>query len=183
MFMLYAVPIGIIAGFLAGGHLAGLGRLHFRWWQLAVVGFLAQTVLFLEPVAAGVGALGPPLYVASTAVVLAAILANAGIPGMPIVAVGASLNLLVILANGGCMPASATAYAEHGLVVTGGYSNTRILAEPVLGMLGDVISLPVGLPLSNVISVGDILIVMGTAAVIALAMRSATAPATVRGGG
>ena len=34
MFVLYAIPIGIVAGFLAGGRLDGLGSLRLRWVPL-----------------------------------------------------------------------------------------------------------------------------------------------------
>ena len=56
-------------------------------------------------VAARVGDLGPPLYVASTMLVGVAILRNWRMPGMPVVVVGAACNLAAIVANGGFMPA------------------------------------------------------------------------------
>jgi hypothetical protein len=175
--MIYAVPLGIVAGLLLGGRLSGLETLRFRWGWLAIAGLLVQLVLFLGPVASRIGDLGVPLYLGSTALVLAAIAANYRVPGLPIVTLGAALNLAVIVANGGYMPASVTAYAEHGNVASAGYSNTRVLVEPILAPLTDTIVLPSWLPFTNVISVGDVLIAAGTTAAIALAMR-ARSPAT-----
>lgn len=171
MFMLYAVLIGLVAGLLVRGSLARLATLEFRWGRLAVLGLLLQVVLFADPVSTAVGDLGVPLYLLSMVLVLAAIVANRRITGLPIVAAGAALNLLVIVANGGYMPASADAYAAGGLEVPEGYSNTRLVAQPVLAPLGDVIGLPAWLPMSNVISVGDLLIAFGTSAAIVVAMR------------
>lgn len=172
MFMVYAIPIGILVGLLMRGGFAGLARLSFRWGWVVMVGLLVQLVLFEGPVAAVVGDLGAILYVGSTALVLAAIVANARVPGVPIVALGAALNLLVIVANGGYMPASAEAYAVAGIEPPIGYSNTRVMAEPALAPLTDFIVLPSWLPLRNVISLGDLAIAAGTATTIALAMRT-----------
>ena len=55
MFILYAVPLGLIVGVLLGGSLAGLASIQFRWAGLALFGFAAQVVLFSEPVTARVG--------------------------------------------------------------------------------------------------------------------------------
>lgn len=170
--MFYALPIGILAGLVARGSFAGLAHLSFRWGWVIMAGLLVQVVLFEGPVAAAVGDVGAILYVGSTAMVLAAIVANARTPGVPLVALGAALNLLVIVANGGYMPASAEAYAAAGIVPPDGYSNTKVIAEPVLAPLSDFIVLPPWLPLANVISLGDLVIAAGTAATIALAMRS-----------
>ena len=109
MFLLYAVVAGIGIGLLLGGRLSGLAALEIRWPAAIVGGLLVQVVLFSPPVAARVGDLGPPLYVASTMLVGAAVLRNWRVPGIPLVAVGAASNLAAILANGGSMPAGRAA--------------------------------------------------------------------------
>lgn len=45
------------------------------------------------------------------------------------------------------------------------------LTNPVLRPLTDIFAIPAGLPLANVFSIGDVLIGIGIAAVLALAMR------------
>ncbi len=46
MFMLWAIPLGIGAGLVAGGRMAGLSALRFRWGWLAVLGLVVQVALF-----------------------------------------------------------------------------------------------------------------------------------------
>ncbi len=114
MFILYAIPLGIVLGLLLGGRPAGLAALQFRWPWLIVAGLLVQVVLFTDAVAARVGDLGPAIYVASTAAVFAGVLRNVRVPGMALIALGALSNLTAIVANGGYMPAGAAAMATLG---------------------------------------------------------------------
>jgi Family of unknown function (DUF5317) len=172
MFILYAIPVGLVIGLLLGGRLAGLAEIRFRWAGLAAIGFAFQVLLFSEPVTARVGDLGPPLYVASTAVVLVAVLRNVAIRGMPLIAAGAASNLLAIVANGGYMPASREAAAAAARVDPTTYSNSVIRDGAVLAPLTDIFALPTWLPMSNVFSIGDVLIAVGIAVAIVVAMRS-----------
>jgi hypothetical protein len=134
-----------------------------------MLGLLAQLVLFLEPVAERVGALGMPIYVGSTATVLLVVIRNARLQGLALVALGAGSNLAAIVANGGYMPASAAALAALGKSINASYSNSALVPAPALGPLTDVFALPRWLPFANVFSVGDVLICLGvTAAVVAL---------------
>lgn len=173
MFILYAIPIGIVAGYLLGGRLDRLGDVRFRWGWLAIVGLAVQIVLFSGPVADVVGDLGPPIYVASTAAVLIAVIRNWRIPGLALVAVGAASNLAAIAANGGVMPASPDAVAALGTAAGPGFSNSVVMADPALRPLTDIFALPTWIPFANVFSVGDVLIGVGVAIVIAVGMRGA----------
>jgi Family of unknown function (DUF5317) len=174
VFILYAIPIGIVAGFLAGGRLERLGALRLRWAPLALLGLAIQVLIFSDPVSGLVGGAGPAIYVASTAIVLIAVLRNVAIPGVALIAAGAACNLAAIVANGGWMPADAGALASVGGLPTGA-SNSIVLADPVLHPLTDLFALPAALPLANVFSIGDVLIGVGIAATIAFAMRAAPA--------
>jgi len=173
MIMLVAIPVGLVVGRLLGGSLAGLSRLHFRWGALAVAGLVVQLGLFSEAGHALAGDLAPATYVVSTLAVLVAVLANTGIEWLPVVALGAASNLAAIVANGGAMPTTAAALAAAGLGGPGGATNSVVLAEPALGPLTDVYAIPAGVHLANVFSIGDVLIAVGIAAVIASAMRPA----------
>jgi hypothetical protein len=172
MFILYAVLVGLLVGVLAGGRASGLGRVRFRWAPLVFVGFLTQVVLFSPLVTERVGWLGAPVYVASTAVVLVVLLRNLSVPGLPIVALGALSNFLAIVANGGYMPASTGALAALGKSPAAGYSNSSVVADPALAPLTDIFALPARLPFANVFSIGDVLIGVGVAAAIVVAMRA-----------
>ena len=148
MFLLYAVVIGLALGMLTGGRAAGLAAIRIRWPAAVVGGLLVQVVLFSPQVAARVGDLGPPIYVASTMLVVAAVLRNWALPGMPLVAAGAACNLVAILANGGSMPASAAGGRADGR--RGGRDRGGLLEQlrrrpiPALWFLTDVFAMPRG---------------------------------------
>ncbi len=172
MFILYAILIGLLVGFVAGGRLSGLAAIQLRWSWVILLGLFVQVVLFSEPVSARIGSLGPPIYVASTAAVIAAVLANRRVTGMPILALGAASNLAAIVANGGFMPADPAAVASLGAARPAGYSNSAIVADPALAPLTDIFALPAWVPFANVFSVGDVLIGVGVGVVIVMAMRT-----------
>jgi hypothetical protein len=69
------------------------------------------------------------------------------------------------------MPADPHALAAIG-GLTDGYTNSIVVAEPAVGPLTDLFALPAWLPLANVFSIGDVLIGVGIAVTIALAMRA-----------
>jgi hypothetical protein len=176
VFIVYGIPLGLLAGWLRGGHLANLATLHFEWAPLAIAGLVAQLVLFSAPVASVVGDLGPPLYVASTGLVLAVVLRNHRLPGLKLVALGAISNLAAIVANGGYMPTTPEALAVAGEDLSGGYSNSIVTANPALGPLTDVFALPAWLPFANVFSIGDVLIGIGILVAVASGMSRRSGP-------
>jgi hypothetical protein len=171
VFILYAIVVGLVVGFLLGGRISAIGDIRFRWAPLVFVGFLAQILLFSDAVAERIGDLGPVLYVASTLVVVLAVVRNLAIPGMPLVALGAASNLAAIVANGGFMPASASALAALGKSAPTIYSNSAVLAQPALAPLTDIFAMPTWLPFHNIFSIGDVILAIGVVAVIAIAMR------------
>jgi hypothetical protein len=171
MFILYGLLAGFACGLVLGGRPSGVAELHLRWIPVVLAGLLVQVILFSRPVSDAVGPFGPVLYVGSTALVFAAVLRNARLPGLAIVAAGAACNLAAIIANGGYMPASPGALAAIGHVLGSTYSNSAVVARPGLEPLTDLFALPLWVPFHNVFSVGDILIAVGAAVVIAWAMR------------
>jgi hypothetical protein len=87
---------------------------------------------------------------------------NLGVPGVPLLAAGAACNALAIAVNGGQMPASPSALAKVGIEQEAGrYVNSGVVDDPRLGFLGDVFASPSWLPLQNVYSFGDLLILRG----------------------
>ena len=180
MFILYAVALGVVVGLLAGGRPSGLASLSIRWPALIVGGLLAQVVLFAGPVAARVSELpawvGPALYLGSTVAVAAAVLRNWSIAGIPLVVAGAACNLAAVVANGGYMPAAPAALIASGKAAPVIYSNSSVVPDPALWPLTDVFALPSWLPAANVFSVGAVLIGLGIATVIVVAMRRRPGP-------
>ena len=178
MFILYAIPVGLVAGWLLGGRLDNLGAVTVRLGPLAIAALLVQVALFAPPAAALPDGLARAIYVGSTAAVLVVVLANLRLAGVPLIALGAAANLAAILANGGAMPADPGALAAAGISLEGP-SNSIRTAEPALRPLTDVFAIPSGVPLANVFSVGDVLIGLGLAIAIAAAMRPRRTPAGV----
>jgi Family of unknown function (DUF5317) len=148
-------------------------RTPLRWSGLAVVALGVQLILFNPPIDGQPWALawGRGIYIASMLCVLAVLVRNglgrrmAHIPWL-LAAAGIGLNILVILANGGFMPQSRDALRS-----TGGtprpenrLTNVAPLTEHTrLPWLGDVIPEPDWLPMTNVVSAGDLLLAAGTA--------------------
>jgi hypothetical protein len=170
VFILYAIPLGILVGLVRGGRLGNLAELRFEWGWLALAGLVAQVVLFSEPVGAVVGQAGPILYVASASLVLAVVLRNRALPGLKLVAAGAISNLVAIVANGGYMPADPAALALAGLDPATGYSNSIVTNRPLFGPLTDIFAMPDWMPFANVFSIGDVLIGAGIVVAIAAGM-------------
>lgn len=168
-----AIPIGIVAGWLIGGGLDRLGELRFRWAPLAVLGLLAQVLLFSSLAEGLSDDLVAILYVATTAAVFVALLRNLRMTGLPIVAVGGLSNVAAITANGGVMPTTLAALETAGLDATSGPTNSAVLENPALQPLTDIFAIPAAVPLANVFSAGDVLIGIGIAIAIAAAMRGA----------
>jgi hypothetical protein len=171
VFILYAIPIGILAGYAIGGRLEHLRQVRLRWVPVALIGLAVQVALFAAPFGSWPEGVVPLVYQASTLAVFVAVLRNVTIPGVALIAIGAGCNLLAVVANGGWMPADPEALASVGGLPTGP-SNSIVLSNPVLEPLTDLFALPAWLPFANVFSVGDVLIGAGIAATIALGMRA-----------
>jgi hypothetical protein len=156
------VVLSALAVPLFGGRLGALAEVRLRrvWAIFAALG-LAVVATGLPGLPDGVRSL---LLVAAYPVGAVFLAANWRVPGIPLAALGAALNLLVIAANGGVMPASAAALQRAGLPADApGFQSSAAVADPRLAFLGDVFALPASWPLSNVFSVGDVLIAVGLA--------------------
>jgi hypothetical protein len=162
MFLVALVVLSALAVPLAGGRLGALVEFRLRrvW---AIYAALGLAVL-------GIGLPGLPdwlrslLLIAAYPVGAVFLAANWRVPGMALTALGAALNLLAITANGGVMPASPAALAAAGLPADEpGFQSSTTVADPRLAFLGDVFAIPASWPLSNVFSVGDVLIALGVA--------------------
>jgi uncharacterized protein DUF5317 len=100
------------------------------------------------------------------------IFANRRLAGVPLVAIGAALNVLAITTNGGVMPANAVALRTAGITARAGFDNSAALAHPHLAFLGDVFPVPGPWPIGNVLSAGDIIILLGALILLHVTCRS-----------
>jgi Family of unknown function (DUF5317) len=145
---------------LRGGRLARLSGLRLRA-EWAAVGALAGQLLVLGVFAGGAAwwhALG---HVGTYGLAAWFIWANRAIPGVLLLTLGGVSNLLAIVANGGVMPTSAWAERAAGLEPAAVFANSAVLDHPRLLWLGDVLPVPLPWGLSNVLSVGDLMIYAG----------------------
>lgn len=145
---------------LAGGSLRRLGRLRLRAPLVLWLALASQVALIALPGPRTWWRVG--LNLALYPLGLAFVWANRRVPGMWVIGLGAACNLVAIAANGGVMPASAAAMRAAGLEAAPGlFANSAVLEHPRLLFLGDVIPIPHPRPLANVLSVGDVVIVLG----------------------
>jgi hypothetical protein len=150
---------------LFGGSLVRLGDIRVRSFWAAALALALQLIIIdiLDTVLPHVVATA--LHLVSYALAVGFILANAHITGLWIVVWGGVLNLIAIAANNGVMPASPAAMRSAGLVEPAGFSNSAATTNARFAGLGDVFALPKRFPLSNVFSVGDVILVIGLAVV------------------
>jgi len=146
---------------LTGGRLTRLAdvRLGSRW---VVVYALSLQVLAISIVPDWPRPVVVALHASTYVLAAAFVWLNRDVAGLPVLALGAGLNALAIALNGGQMPASASALARAGITQDGDqYVNSGVVEDPRLGFLGDVLASPSWLPLQNVYSVGDLVILAG----------------------
>jgi len=163
--MLMALLAGLLVATvpLFGGRLRALAHVRIQsFWLIA--GALALQVLAISVVPTWPRALLVGAHLVSYLMAGWFVWLNRRVSGLPIVAVGGALNAVTIAVNGGTLPASRSALATAGIhPVAGDFNNSGVLAHPHLAWLGDVIPVPASVPMANVFSIGDLLILLGLA--------------------
>lgn len=161
------IPVmGVLAALLPaafGGRLSRLAGLRLRgvWWLFAALG--AQIAILEVFNDDGRPALLRVVHLGSYAVAGAFLFANRRLPGLWLLGIGAASNAITIAVNGGVLPASADAMRTAGIPVASGFMNSGPVTDPHLAFLGDVFAIPASIPLADVFSIGDVLIVLGVA--------------------
>lgn len=170
--LLIAAVVGVLLGLMAGGRVSNLLSVKLRFGVLIV---LALTLRFGTQwlIEQGVGAadqLRVPLFAMAFGMLVAALWLNRSQPGLLLAMVGVAANGLAILVNGGYMPVFVPAVEVAGLTAAD-LSPTFHVALPeqldlqfllAAGPLGDILPVVI-LSLSNVISLGDVLLAGGIA--------------------
>lgn len=169
MIVAAAIVAVLVSVPLTGGRLARLSDVRLRWPWLPVLAFAGQVlVLAVLDLSASVSAV---LHVATYVPILAFVAANRRHPGVWIFSLGLGLNSLAIVANEGVMPASAEAMRRAGIRAEEGFENSAVVDDARLPWLGDVFYVPDEVPLANVFSIGDVLIIVGAAVFVHRASR------------
>lgn len=165
---LLAIGIGVGLGLYWGGRLSNLWEWVPPLWEALVGGVVLTVLVDLVPWS---GPVMTFLSIVATAALLGFAVVNVRIGGMVLVVAGLGLNLLVTVLNWG-MPVSTSALVSAGIVTEAQVDSVvlnggRTADGSILGFLGDVIPLPWG----QVISIGDVLILVGLALVVASILR------------
>jgi len=155
--------LAVLSPLLAGGDLRRLGDLRFRGSWLLLAALVAQVVV-ISVVPGENRTVLASVHLATYAAAGWFVTMNRRVPGILVIAVGAASNGLAIAANGGTLPASRGALERAGLPIDPHeFVNSGVLAHPHLAFLGDIFATPAWVPLANVFSVGDLLILVGVA--------------------
>jgi hypothetical protein len=165
---LLALGGAVLVGLLTGGRPSRLAEVRFRWPILGLAGVALQLI----PAS---GTLGVFLLLGSFVLLGLTVAMNVRLPGFPLILAGLALNFLVIAVNGG-MPVTANALVASGqqgtledLVEHGGAKHHLATGADDLVVLADAI--PLGAPVRQAVSVGDILAYSGAAWFIVRGMR------------
>ncbi len=170
--LLLAVLFGVIAGLLAGGRVSNLLSARLRYGVLIVAALLLRiaTQWLIDQGVDIVDQLRLPLFALSFGMLVVALWLNRAQPGLLLAMVGVGANGIAIVLNGGYMPVYLPAVELAGLSAADLSPTFHVLLPTQLGLdfllaggpIGDV--LPFLVPyLTNVISIGDVLLAAGIA--------------------
>jgi len=175
MFLIWAVPIGILIGFLRGGNLANLEKIELRAPWLILLALLIQFTIFPIGLPGGAllkleGTLFEVVHVISYVILALFVFINIREWIIGLMGLGMLFNLIPIALFGG-MPTF-----RENLLASGRWSaerldqfscgdvlnnNILICEREGLWFLGDVFNTPAWFPLANVFSIGDIVLMLG----------------------
>ena len=157
-----AVAVGVVIGLVGGGSLRRLGQRRFALWPLLPAGVLLQL-----PVVDRLGVAG---LLASYVCLLAFAAANLRMVGMGLVAVGITLNVIPIAVNRG-MPVDPDAIVAARIATTDELPTLHTDRKHHVRRHGDHLTafsdiIPVGAPVHEVLSFGDVVLSIGVADVL-----------------
>lgn len=180
MFIIYAIILGIIIGYLIGGRLKNIAHRPLKYVWLAVSGFIIQIVIFSDIGSNINNTVIVILHAVSYILILSFVVLNRKDPGILLIGIGIMLNATVIFLNGGHMPASLeslekTAIGRHSEILSQGSTinnSVAITEDTLLPWLGDIFYIPSWIPFSNVFSIGDVFIAVGVCVYFILNMKT-----------
>jgi hypothetical protein len=172
MVLVDSVLLGLAIGLLLGGRIGRLGRLQLHAASLAYAAVGLQIAAFPSGVLpwSTPSVLARGLWITSYGLLIVFLARNRSLIGTQLVAAGLACNLVAITANRGLMPATRSALLGAGRSYDV-HNNSISAASPHLALLVDRWAVPAWIPLGNVFSIGDVLIALGTAVTVALALQ------------
>lgn len=172
MILVVAMLLVVLSVPLTGGDFGKLRYLRVRGTGFVFAAIGLQLVLTTVASKVLPATLAEGLHLVSYALAVAFLVVNRRITGLWILSLGGGLNLLAIAVNHGVMPATTAALRRAGRdIVTEGFSNSNAVDHARLSFLGDVFAVPKGVPLANVFSAGDVLLVVGIGVILHVACR------------
>ena len=168
MTIFFGLAFAVLVVVALGGRLGNLGSVQMRGKPIIIGAFLLQLLIVTIAPFAFPHQVASAIHLGSYGLAIAFLYANRHLPNLWIAALGGACNLTAIVANGGTMPASRRALASAGIpIARDGFDNSAAVAHPRLAFLGDIFSVPKWFPMSNVFSIGDLLLLIGAAAMLA----------------
>ncbi len=179
MLWLLAIAFGLLLGLFGGGNLSNLARLKFRWPWVLVGAVVVREAVTFTPLSRIDAA--RYIYVLTLAlIVLWTVWHVKLLPGIWLVTAGALSNLVVVAVNGGRMPVALELARTElgGVLVQRGHIGQYTLmgADTSLNGLGDWLSI---WPLPQAYSPGDLLIAVGLALVVLVAVHRTPEPEAI----
>jgi hypothetical protein len=165
------VVIAVVTVPLSGGKWSNLAAFRPKGsWLL----WLALSIQIVQFSFFDLGKIDELVHVGTYLLAAAFLAVNWRVKGVWLVALGGLSNGLTISLNHGTLPARAAALREAGLQVKRtDFVNSGVMAHAKLRWLGDMFAVPKGVPLANVFSVGDVILVIGAFVVVhSLARRT-----------
>jgi Family of unknown function (DUF5317) len=172
MFMGFMTLVILCSAVALGGSLSRFAKLRLRYPWLIILALLVQ-ILITDFIPGAPREVLVGLHMATYVAAAVVVWANRRLPGLPLIALGTITNAVDIALNGGTLPASRHALAAAGLPTDPrDFTNSGLISHPVLPWLGDIAATPAWLPFRNVISIGDLTILLGAAMLIHAVSRS-----------
>ena len=167
-----AIVLGVVFGLLASGRIANLLSAQLRFGALIIGGLVLRvaTQWLIDQGVDLVDQLRLLLFTASFVLLVVALWLNRSQPGLLVAMVGIGANGVAVFLNGGYMPVYMPAAELVGFTEADLSPTFHVLLPEELGLefllaggpLGDII--PIVIPfLTNVISIGDVLLAAGVA--------------------
>ena len=176
MILVAGLALIILSVPLTGGRLRHVLDLRLRSGWLVGTALLCQTLIISVLPTTVPRMLAETIHIGTYGMAVAFLWRNRRIPWLWLVSLGGGLNLTAIVANHGVMPASQWALTAAGMADQAGFANSAVVHHAVLPFLGDVFPIPSGLPLANVFSVGDVVLLVGAALLLHSVTRHGPRP-------
>ncbi|HVI35405.1 MAG TPA: MFS transporter [Gaiellales bacterium] len=181
-----AFVMGLVVAWALGANPARLGDVCFRGSGLVFAALAIQIAIYTSLNAHVPAAWDAPLHVLSYLLLICFLLLNVRVPAFWLVGFGLLSNVAVIFSNGGRMPVSGQAWQAAGKSLSAfngqGISDNNVLAtsDTHLRWLSDIFAVPAQVPLASVLSIGDVMMVIGMVAFVYRSCTAATGASTMQ---